>query len=136
MFCCDGCGFQATQSGIGYRNQRVWGENRVSFSTKMISWLKILDLDFLLGKLVIYCSQKNEIGKMYFNLTRSQFNSKESVDDFSYFWKIATLGQGEILGVWRLITGSTQTFLNIPTPGLRPINFISKHTLVQTLDGK
>ena len=56
----------------------------------MISWLKILDLDFLLGKLVIYCSQKNEIGKMYFNLTRSQFNSKESVDDFRYFWKIAT----------------------------------------------
>ena len=51
----------------------------------MISWLKILDLDFLpAGKLVIYCSQKNEIGKMYFNLTRSQFNSKESVVDVSY----------------------------------------------------
>ena len=50
----------------------------------MISWLKILDLDFLPGKLVIYCSQKNEIGKMYFNLTRSQFNSKESVVDVSY----------------------------------------------------
>ena len=50
----------------------------------MISWLKILDLDFLPGKLVIYRSQKNEIGKMYFNLTRSQFNSKESVVDVSY----------------------------------------------------
>ena len=56
----------------------------MSFSRKMISWLKILDLDFLPGKLVIYCSQKNEIGKMYFNLTRSQFNSKESVVDVSY----------------------------------------------------
>ena len=35
-------GFQAVYSGIGYINQRVWVYNRVSFSKKLINWLKIL----------------------------------------------------------------------------------------------
>ena len=32
MCCCEGYGFQATYPGIGYRNHRVWVQNRVSFS--------------------------------------------------------------------------------------------------------
>ena len=29
--CCEGYGFQEVCSGIGYINQRVWVQNRVSF---------------------------------------------------------------------------------------------------------
>ena len=39
---CEGYGFQAVYSGIGYINQRVWVWNRVSFSRTLINWLKIL----------------------------------------------------------------------------------------------
>ena len=39
---CEGYGFQAVYSRIGYINQSVWLKNRVSFFRKMISWLKIL----------------------------------------------------------------------------------------------
>ena len=39
---CEGYGFQAVYSRIGYINQRVWLQNRVSFFRKLISWLKIL----------------------------------------------------------------------------------------------
>ena len=39
---CEGYGFQAVYSRIGYINQRVWVLNRVSFFRKLISWLKIL----------------------------------------------------------------------------------------------
>ena len=39
---CEGYGFQAVYSGIGYINQSVWVQNRVSFFRKLISWLKIL----------------------------------------------------------------------------------------------
>ena len=39
---CEGYGFQAVYSGIEYINQRVWVYNRVSFSRKLINWLKIL----------------------------------------------------------------------------------------------
>ena len=39
----EGCGsVQAVYSRIGYINQRVWVQNRVSFFRKLISWLKIL----------------------------------------------------------------------------------------------
>ena len=34
--------FQAVSSGIGYINQRVWVLGRVSFSRKLINWLKVL----------------------------------------------------------------------------------------------
>ena len=39
---CEGYGFQAVYSSIGYINQSVWGYNRLSFLTKLTSWLKIL----------------------------------------------------------------------------------------------
>ena len=39
---CEGYGFQAVYSRIGYINQRVWVYNRVSFFRKLISCLKIL----------------------------------------------------------------------------------------------
>ena len=36
---CEGYGFQAVYSGVGYINQRVWVQDRVSFSRKLINWL-------------------------------------------------------------------------------------------------
>ena len=42
MCCCEGYGFQAVYSGIGYITQSVLVENRISFFRKLISWLKIL----------------------------------------------------------------------------------------------
>jgi len=39
---CEGYGFQAVYSRIRYINQNVWVWNRVSFFTKLTSWLKIL----------------------------------------------------------------------------------------------
>ena len=33
-----GCGFQTVYSRAGYKNQRVWVYNRVSFSWKLINW--------------------------------------------------------------------------------------------------
>ena len=39
---CEGYGFQAVYSRIGYINQSVWVQNRVSLFRKLISWLKIL----------------------------------------------------------------------------------------------
>ena len=39
---CEGYGFQAFYSRIGYITQRVRVQNRVSFFRKLISWLKIL----------------------------------------------------------------------------------------------
>ena len=39
---CEGYGFQAVYSRIGFINQSVWVKNRVSFFRKLISWLKIL----------------------------------------------------------------------------------------------
>ena len=42
MCCCGGYGFQAVYSSTGYINQSIWVKNRVSFFTKLTSWLKIL----------------------------------------------------------------------------------------------
>ena len=39
---CEGYGFQAVYSSIGYINQSVWVLNRLSFVTKLTSCLKIL----------------------------------------------------------------------------------------------
>ena len=39
---CEGYDFQAVYSSIGCINQSVWVQNRVSFFTKLTSWLKIL----------------------------------------------------------------------------------------------
>ena len=46
MYCCEGYGFQAGYSRIGYINKSVWISKRVSFFRKLISWLKI---NFYLG---------------------------------------------------------------------------------------
>ena len=70
---CEGYGFQAVYSRIGYINQSVWVQNRVSFFRKLISWLKILRY------------------KVLFWL--------DCASDLSTFWKTATLGQGGIQGV-------------------------------------
>ena len=40
---CEGYGFQAVYSWMGYINQSVWVQNRVSFFRKLISWLKTRD---------------------------------------------------------------------------------------------
>ena len=42
MCCCEGYGFQAVYSRIGYINQSIWVQNRVSFFRKLIGWLRIL----------------------------------------------------------------------------------------------
>ena len=42
MCSCEGYGFQAVYSSIGYTNQSVWVQNRLSFFTKLAIWLKIL----------------------------------------------------------------------------------------------
>ena len=42
MYRFQGHDFQAVSSGIGYINQRVWVLGRVSFSRKLINWLKVL----------------------------------------------------------------------------------------------
>ena len=39
---CEGYGFQAAYSRIGYINQSVWVQNRGSIFPKLTSWLKIL----------------------------------------------------------------------------------------------
>ena len=39
---CEGYGFQAVYSRIGYINQNIWVQNKVSFFRKLINWLKIL----------------------------------------------------------------------------------------------
>ena len=39
---CEGFGFRAVYSGLGYKNQTVWGcHDRASFSRKLINWLQI-----------------------------------------------------------------------------------------------
>ena len=44
---CEEYGFQAVYSRIWYINQSVWVYSRVSFFSKLTSWLKILSI---LGK--------------------------------------------------------------------------------------
>ena len=41
---CEGYGFQAVYSGIGYINQSVWVQNRVSFFRKLISCVETATL--------------------------------------------------------------------------------------------
>ena len=50
---CEGYGFQAVYSSIGYINKSFWVEHRLSFFTKLTRWLKFL---FRLRKPVIYSS--------------------------------------------------------------------------------
>ena len=39
---CEGYGFPAVYSRIGYINQNIWCQNKVSFFRKLVNWLKIL----------------------------------------------------------------------------------------------
>lgn len=41
MCLSEGYGFQEVQSGMGYRNYKVWVENRLQFSRKFINWLRM-----------------------------------------------------------------------------------------------
>ena len=72
---CEGYGFHAVYTGIGYINQRVWVQNRVSFSRKLINWLK-KELQLTNIK------------------TKSVLVWLDYASDLSSFWKTATLGKG------------------------------------------
>ena len=83
---CEGYGFQAVYSGVGYINQRGWVQNRISFSRRLINWLNILVQTRETGN----CHSKyKEIKSVLFWL--------DYASDLSSFWKTATLGQG---GFW------------------------------------
>ena len=56
---CEGYKFQAVYSTIGYINQSVWVQNRVSFFRKLISCLKILSI---LGKQLLY--DRGDLGSL------------------------------------------------------------------------
>ena len=43
MCCCEGYGFQAVWSGIGFRNQGVLVQNRVLITGKLVSGVTNLD---------------------------------------------------------------------------------------------
>ena len=65
--CCEGYVFQATYPGIGCRNHRVWVQNRVSFSSKQISWLK-----------KVHVVQKRETRNLFLSLiSRSNASASE-----------------------------------------------------------
>ena len=80
----EGYGFQAVQSGIGYINQRVWVQNRISFSRKLINWLKIIfSLDQ--GNRELPLKNINKIKSILFWL--------DCASVLSTFRKTTTLGQ-------------------------------------------
>ena len=84
MCCCEAYGFQAVYSRIGYINQSVWVQNRVSFFRKVITWFKIY-VDLGLWYKVLFWL--------------------DCASDLSSFWKTAILGQGG-LGEFTLVQGS------------------------------
>ena len=61
----EGCGFQTVYCGIGYMNQVVWVQKRVSFSRKLIDWLTILVQAKRTGNCQLKI-QKNQISKFKF----------------------------------------------------------------------
>ena len=72
---CEGYGFHAAYTGIRYINQRVWVQNRISFSRKLINWLK------------------KELPLKNIK-TKSVLVWLDYASDLSSFWKTATLGKG------------------------------------------
>ena len=72
---CEGYGFHAAYTGIRYINQRVWVQNRVSFSRKLINWLK------------------KELPLKNIK-TKSVLVWLDYASDLSSFWIKATLGKG------------------------------------------
>ena len=86
---CEGYGFQAVHSGIGYINHRVQVQNRVSFSMKLINWLKIL---------VQTRETVPGIATQKYEKIKSYLFWLDCVCDVSSLWKIATPRQG--WGFW------------------------------------
>ena len=82
---CKGYGFQAVYAGIGYINQRVWLQSIVSFSKKLINWLKILVKTRETGLIKNIKISGANIKSVLFRL--------DCASDLSNFWKTATLGQ-------------------------------------------
>ena len=68
MYRCEGYGFQAVYSRIGYINQSVWVQNRISFFTKLTTWLNIL---FRLRKSGIAAQKYKKIKSASLNLGKS-----------------------------------------------------------------
>ena len=143
---CEGYVFQAVYSRIGYINQSVWVQNRVSLFRKVISWLKILSRPEGNRELPLkHIKKSNRQVKIYATqLVLAKLCSS--------FWKTATLGQGGF-GEFILVQGSkiqlnqlqhrlrvpgsqhhipTQKFLKYPgPPGFEEANKSDKmrHTL-------
>ena len=95
MCCCEGHGFQAVYSGIGYINQKVWVQNRVSFSRKLIKRFPILVQTRETG-IGIATRKYKKIKSVLFWL--------DCTSDLSSSWKTATLGQGRF-GEFSLVQG-------------------------------
>ena len=81
----EGYGFQAVYPGIGYINQRVWLQNIVSFSKKLINWLKILVKTRETGLIKNIKISGANIKSVLFRL--------DCASDLSNFQKTATLEQ-------------------------------------------
>ena len=118
---CEGYGFQAVYSRIGFINQSVWVKNRVSFFRKLISCLKILSI---LGTVVLGFVLAGNL--TCFELVTSVVSRKQLLQDSGVLGEI-TLAQGSKIqlnqGWYRLwVLGSqrhipTQKSLSIPPPG-------------------
>ena len=79
---CEGYGFQAVYSRIGYINQRVWVQNGVSFFRKLISWLKILPR---LGKQQL--QDRGDLGSLLqYRVAKFSSNSNFYMYRFCMFW--------------------------------------------------
>ena len=96
---CEGYGFQAVYSRIGYINQSVQVQNRVSFFGKLISWLKILSKGKQLlqdrGIQGVHSSigQQNsaELALVQVKGSRVPAATKKTYSDFSYTLAYLTL---------------------------------------------
>ena len=122
---CGGYGFQEVFSGMGYINQRVWVQNRVSFSRKLIKWLKILDQ----GNRELPLKNIKKSNRFCFGwtvLVTSVVSEKQLLQDRGEFGEF-TLVQGSKIQLNQLwyrlrVPGSqrhipTQTFSKVP-PGV------------------
>ena len=111
---CEEYGFQAVYSGKGYINQRVWVQNRVTFSRKLVNWLKIL----FQSRETWNCHskiQKNQIGFVLARLCQSPQQFLEN----SY----SRMGRGRGFGEFSLVQGSkihvNQLWYRLRVPGFQ-----------------
>ena len=118
---CEGYGFQAVQSRIGYINLSVWVQNRVSFFTKLTIWLKILSR---LRKPVIATQKyKKKIKSESLDLRKSA--STVSIDGGFGEFTLVYVSKTQLNQLWYKlrVPGSqrhipTQKFPKYPPPGL------------------